>query len=394
MKDLIQISDQLAYQFFQRKMYKQAHAQSELTLSMDSLNKGIRFNTAKCAYYANEYDRAIEHINVCLMLDPKDENAKRELALYLPWIGKTDEARKIINELPKDDRTMFNMGWYALMDGNFLEGMKYLNRGRAIKCWGNNNIKMPTFKWDGNCNKLTDKKLFIINEGGYGDEIIFARFIDHLNSWGCKIYVKCSSEMKSIFERIHGVSFVTSDDMYPIHDFWIGSMEIPSVMGLQEVHGEPYITPNQEYVDKWKYKLELDDYNIGIRWEGGQMFEHDQRRTLPIDKIVTAIGSYGKLFSLQKDKIETPKDINIIDIESFEDTLAIISLMDIVVTSCTVTAHLAGSIGKRTIVIVPIVPYFTWSGSFTWYDSVEIIRQVDPLNWDEPIKNLEKIIYE
>jgi tetratricopeptide (TPR) repeat protein len=392
MQDLIQMSDQLAYQFFQAKMYKQAYYQSEITLSMDTLNKGARFNTAKCAYYANEYNKAIEHINVCLMLDPNSEDAKRELALYLPWIGETDRAFEIIQELPQDDRTMFNRGWYALKEGKFLEGMQYLNHGRRINCWGTNGIQMPTPEWFG--ESANGKKIFVINEGGYGDEIIFARFLQYIKRLGAEVYVKCSKEMESIFKRMDYVDFVTTNNMYPTHDYWVPSMALPVKLGSTTVSGEPYITVDPEYVQKWRDKLELEDFNIGIRWEGGQLFEHDQRRTLPINKLVEAIGSYGKLFSLQKDEIDTPVSININEIESFDDTLAIISLMDIVVTSCTITAHLSGAIGKRTIVIVPIVPYFTWSGPFTWYDSVEILRQVDPLNWDEPIKTLEKIMYE
>lgn len=390
--ELMAMSDQLAYRFFQEKLYRQAFTQSEITLSMEPLNKGVRFNTAKCAYYANEYDRAIEHINICLMLDPKDENAKRELALYLPWIGKREEALKIIKELPQDDRTKFNLGWHNLEEGNFLEGMEYLQYGRKIRCWGNSDIQMPTPEWKG--QNLYGKKLFVINEGGFGDEIIFARYFRELKSAGIEIFVKCSKEMESIFNRMAEVSFVTTNAMYPQHDYWVGSMSLPVCVGLNSVDGEPYLHPSHIYVEKWKKKLELEDFNIGIRWEGGQLFEHDQRRTLPIDKLNECLKSTGKLFSLQKEPINTPDNIEKLEIESFEDTLAIISLMDIVVTSCTVTAHLAGAIGKRTIVIVPIVPYFTWSGPFHWYDSVEILRQVNPLNWDEPIKKLEKILYE
>ena len=300
MQDLMQMSDQLAYQFFQSKMYKQAHTQSEITLSLEPLNKGVRFNTAKCAYYANEYWKALEHINVCLMLDPNDENAKRELALYLPWVGSKREAKKIINELPKDDRTLFNMGWYHLMDGNFLEGMICLNHGRKINCWGTKDIQMPTPEWMGERGRV-----FVINEGGYGDEIIFARFLKDVKDLNCKVYVKSSPEMRSIFSRMDCVEHVTSTSMYPEHDYWVGSMALPVKLGSSDVSGEPYIEPCPIHVRKWKEKLDLEDFNIGIRWEGGQLFEHDQRRTLPINELVTAIGSYGKLFSLQDPAIRS-----------------------------------------------------------------------------------------
>jgi ADP-heptose:LPS heptosyltransferase len=101
---------------------------------------------------------------------------------------------------------------------------------------------------------------------------------------------------------------------------------------------------------------------------------------------------------LQKDSDEPCPD-GVIDLESqletWEDTIAVISLLDIVITSCTAIAHIAGALGKKTIVIVPVLSYFTWAvpGSQTdWYDSVHIIRQTNPTNWDEPLDKLKKYL--
>lgn len=397
MEQFINLSDQLAYRFFQNKQYELAYRQAEITLSMNKLNKEIRFNAAKCAYYANRYDKAIEHMNVCLLLDPEGESYKRELALYLPWVGRRNDSLKIIKELPMDDRTMFNLGWYNLNNGNFLEGMKCLEKGRNINCWGTRNIDMPTPEWNG--ESLTGKKIFIITEGGIGDEIIFARFLYNLKEMGAKVFVKSSETIKPIFDRMPCVSYTTTKSMYPEHDYWVPSMSLPVKMELHKVSGEPYLEPNPEYVDKWKSKLTLGDFNIGIRWEGGQLFEHDQRRTLPIEDLAKKIDGMGTLFSLQKETVttRTPPNIKDLELNDIEDTLAIISLMDIIVTSCTVTAHLAGAIGKKTFVIVPIVSYFTWTGdgrSSDWYNSVEVFRQTNPLNWDEPIEECVKKIKE
>jgi hypothetical protein len=71
--------------------------------------------------------------------------------------------------------------------------------------------------------------------------------------------------------------------------------------------------------------------------------------------------------------------------------------MDLVVTSCTAIAHIAGALGIKTIVIVPILSYFTWAtpGLKTdWYDSVYVFRQIDPTNWNFPIKHLKSFFSE
>lgn len=387
----VTLSDQLAYEFFKEKAYELAYRQAKITLAMEPLNKKLRFNGAKCSYYAGRYEEAIEHINICLMLDPKWEDAERELALYLPWVNKKEEALGILKKLPQNSRTIFNLGWYNLMDGNFLEGMNCLEHGRSIGCWGNNNIDLITPEWNG--ENLNGKRIFVITEGGIGDEIIFARFFKYLRETRARIFVKCSENTKEIFERMEEVSVVTTNNMYPEHDFWVASMSLPVKMKLNKVFGDSYLEPSSKYVEKWKHKLDLGEFNIGLRWEGGQLFEHDQRRTLPVDDLAEKLGNFGKLFSLQKETVTTNTPSNVVDfsneLESLEDTLAIISLMDVVVTSCTVIAHLAGAIGKKTFVIVPIVPYFTWAvdgNKSGWYDSITIFRQKDALNWNDPIE--------
>ncbi len=64
--------------------------------------------------------------------------------------------------------------------------------------------------------------------------------------------------------------------------------------------------------------------------------------------------------------------------------------LDILVTSCTSTAHLAGAMGIRAIVIVPIVPYFVWaSDDLLWYgNNITVIRQTKYNDWADVIESL------
>jgi tetratricopeptide (TPR) repeat protein len=397
MDELIQVSDQMGYTFFKNKMFDLAYMQTQITLQLAPLDKRVRFNSARAAYYANKYEDAIEHISVCLMLEPEWEDAKRELALYLPWVGKSEQALKIIETLPKDARTMFNLGWYNLNNGKFLEGMKCLEYGRKINCWGRNDIDLTTTEWTG--QDLTGKRLLVITEGGLGDEIIFMRFLKPLYEVAKEINVMCTKETKTIFDRCQYTNKVTTGKMYPEHDYWAPMMGLPARMGLEGVTGEPYLVPDQVYVDKWKQIINTQEYNIGFRWEGGQLFEHDQRRTLPAAQMVEDLKKFGNIHSLQKELVATKHPKDVIDyrdkLETIEDTIALISLMDIIVTSCTSVTHLAGALGKRMIVLVPIVPYFLWYGkdhTSNWYDSAYVCRQTNPYNWDDPINQCMKYI--
>ena len=83
-------------------------------------------------------------------------------------------------------------------------------------------------------------------------------------------------------------------------------------------------------------------------------------------------------------------------LETWDDTLACIENLDYVITSCTSIAHAAAAMGKKTIILVPISAYYTWSHSgeqSPWYgDNVILLRQQRPRTWDEPIEKLKSLI--
>ena len=135
-----------------------------------------------------------------------------------------------------------------------------------------------------------------------------------------------------------------------------------------------------------------DGPNIGVRWQGGKLFEHDQKRTLPIKQLHAKLSDLGgRLFSLQKES-DDPCPDGMRDLrqglESWEDTVAIISLLDCVFTSCTAVAHIAGALGVPVYVMVPIVPYFIWAEEgrkSKWYDSARVFRQESGDSWSMPM---------
>ena len=106
--------------------------------------------------------------------------------------------------------------------------------------------------------------------------------------------------------------------------------------------------------------------------------------------------------SLQKDDgVEETSDFpNLIDLsnnlESIEDTFALISNLDFVITSCTSIAHMAASQGKKVFVFVPISTYYIWchpTEKSPWYgDNVFVLRQQKPHSWAEPMQELKNLL--
>jgi ADP-heptose:LPS heptosyltransferase len=68
----------------------------------------------------------------------------------------------------------------------------------------------------------------------------------------------------------------------------------------------------------------------------------------------------------------------------FADTAALCELMDVVVSVDTSVAHLAGALGKTTMVMLPCSPDWRWMLDRTdsaWYPSLRLLRQASPGDW-------------
>jgi ADP-heptose:LPS heptosyltransferase len=75
----------------------------------------------------------------------------------------------------------------------------------------------------------------------------------------------------------------------------------------------------------------------------------------------------------------------------FLETAAIIANCDLVITSDTSVAHLAGGMGKTTWLLLKKVPEWRWGldGDTTfWYPSMRLFRQSEPGNWNEVMERV------
>ena len=91
-----QVLNEVAYRFFTGKHYKLARMQMDVLLEMYPMDQKIRFNAAKCCYYEGNYEQALDHIDMAIMIDETNIDYLREKSLYLLWSGRTEESLELL----------------------------------------------------------------------------------------------------------------------------------------------------------------------------------------------------------------------------------------------------------------------------------------------------------
>lgn len=318
-----------------------------------------------------------------------------DLQLAAGLVGDFETGSRIADELairePKNNRAAFNRGWYAMRKGHLLDGFRLLDRGRVEGVFGNPPPHVPTAKWDGQ-----DGCTVLLNlEGGFGDQIHGVRFARDLARRGNRVIAACAGPLALLLRRAAGVDMVVQHEAAfgVVHDYWLPSMTAGIPLGLQyrDIDGAAYL-PRPDVARGKKLR-------IGLRWQGNPEFEHQQHRLFPPELLFSAVrGLDVEYVSLQRDEgaEHRPAWVAESNLQSWESTAEAVAACDLVVSSCTSVAHLAGAMGVPTWIVVPVLPYYLWAkpGTTTeWYDSVRLFRQKDYGDWTGVFSDLKKELH-
>jgi FkbM family methyltransferase len=236
---------------------------------------------------------------------------------------------------------------------------------------------------------------------GYGDTLMFARFLPWAREFCDKITCMVSAPLLPLMSGYDSVAtMATGVDLDAKYDHQIRLSSLPRLYGLNlaNIPKDPGLLAAAATAGR----LAGDGLKIGIAWQGNRAFPGDDMRSIPFRELVPlAADPRNTLFSLQcgPDAADIPRaraqrivrDLSG-DIEGeWSHTAAVIKSLDLVVTSCTAIAHLAGCLGVPTFVMVPNFAYWVWlSGrdDSPWYPSVKLFRQTKTGQWDDVVKRV------
>jgi ADP-heptose:LPS heptosyltransferase len=171
---------------------------------------------------------------------------------------------------------------------------------------------------------------------------------------------------------------------------------VPHALGLTDVPGEvPYLSADPERIQRWRKQLGDGGYKVGICWQGSRN-KIDLGRSIPLLQFAGLAKIPGvRLISLQKGygaeqlqglpghlKVEVPADG--MGSEALQDLAALMATLDLVVTSDTLVAHLAGALGIPVWIALKYAPDWRWMlerENSPWYPTARLFRQTRAGDW-------------
>lgn len=280
-----------------------------------------------------------------------------------------------------------------LTAGRFAEGWAEFEHRMADPVMAARLRGLPGKRWSG--EDISGRAVLLASEQGIGDTIQFARYVPVLAARGARVFLMGPSRLAHLFSSLDGLAgYITEGGPYPIADFHAPLLSIPHLLGNAPIPAPvSYLTPDPSLVAAWAGRLDTTARRIGIGWQGNRTYEMDYLRSVPPDAMTDLIrGVDADFIILQRgEAIDAmcaagARDLGpTVDTEfAFADTAAIIANLDLVITSDTALAHLAGSLGRPTWVLLPWAPDWRFGrkvATCSWYPTMRLFRQPAPDDW-------------
>ncbi|AII47746.1 hypothetical protein KR52_01005 [Synechococcus sp. KORDI-52] len=398
--------------------------QGEVTDAIRTFNKTLalkpdypeaHYNLGNALKKQENLVSAIESYNAALKIKPNYPDAHNNLGVVLQMNGDLDAAGIAYNNAltyePEHADANNSLSFYLLQTGNYASGWeKHEWRSKTEKpSLPHANPICPRLDND---TLLDINKLLVISEQGFGDTLQFMRYVLTLKQRGIHTSLCAQPKLHKLIQA-SGIeaSPLTPEQANQVTDgHWIPLLSLPKYLEVSPdnpIITEPYIQTTDELNSKWRTILSAEKRPvIGINWQGSPSHEvtTSKGRSLPLEAFAPiATQNNTSLLSLQKgfgsEQLDTcsfkehfvscQDQVN--DTWDFLETASIIANCDLIITSDTAVAHLAGGMGKATWLLLKKVPEWRWGlegDSTFWYPTIRLFRQNENGDWNEVMQQV------
>jgi tetratricopeptide (TPR) repeat protein len=384
--------------------------QDKLEEAINAYNKALAIkpdyaeacnNMGNALQEQGKLEEAIEAYNKALSIKPEYAVAYHHMGNALQEQRKLEEAVEAYNKAlaikPDYADAYFSLSYIHNLMGELQKGLK-LHEWRLKLQESPTKHPREDLRWNGT-KTLTGKSFLVYEEQGLGDIIQFCRYLPLLEQRGACVIFKVNPMLHALLRtmncQIHLKDCISNDNEIA---FEAPLMSLPHLFdtNLETIPTmSPYLFADPKKVTYWGKKLCKKSFKIGICWQGSKN-KADFGRSFPLSLFKSIAGLPNvELISLHKGEGEDQIKDNSFSLvnlgvkldngeDAFLDTAAVMMNCDLIITSDTAVAHLAGALGCKTWVALKYIPDWRWMldrNDSPWYPSIRLYRQKKQGDW-------------
>lgn len=362
----------------------------------------INNKVSQVHFYLGEAYRKLTKYNLAIKAFKKSIEINKDHSSALLFLGISyveikefelakNAFKKCIDTNPDFIEAHINLAMLHLLTGNYKDGWEEFEWRLKLKAFENDISGKP---WNG--ESLSNKKLLIIDEQGFGDTINFIRFAQDFHKDDCEVILQTKPELAELMNQQKWINHVTTQKYDGEYDYFIHLLSIMKIIDWSPDNHKnnfPYLTYESSHTECIKnHKI-----NIGLVLQTSLSNDHNHR-SIPYEMLKECFDS-SKHNVISLDYKENQNEyINDIfdckaDYKDFNELASIIDNLDLVISVDTAVAHLSGALNKNTWLLLPYVPGWRWDLNFIdstpWYNSLILFRQDQISNWDNVINTIK-----
>jgi tetratricopeptide (TPR) repeat protein len=404
------------------------------------------YNLANIERDAGRHARAIELYRRAIGISPEYFEALNNLGNSLKDLDRLEEAVSIYERAlrvnPDSPEALNNLG-NVLKDLNRLkEAAVYFEKavrvapdfaephfGRSLVLlalddyergwdeyeWRWKSKEFPSYRWvfsepEWHGEDLEGRTILLHCEQGFGDNLQCLRYVPMVHARGGRIVLEMPRPLVPIARTVRCPieTMVVVGEKRPHFDLRCSMMSLPHVFRstLDTLPREvPYLFPDPELVERWRARIgDAPGPKVGIVWAGNPRQPTEVKRGIGLDGYRPLLSLPGiRWFSLQvgpraRDLDRLPPGL-VTDLSNeltdFAQTAAAMRNLDLVITTDTSVAHLAGALAHPVWVLLRFSPDWRWGlgrEDNAWYPTLRLFRQAAIDDWRAPVAALRSAL--
>ncbi len=408
--------ENLARLYLKKEDFELAKNSYEKLILIDSKNFENYFNLGMTYKNLNNLDKSLLNYQKALELKPESYEVYFNLASVYLLLKNYQKAidcyKKTIELNPQDWEAEYFLSLIYMQTKDYKNGLKCfetrLCRQSAVYSQIKTYPKLMEEKplWQG--QNISAKTLYTYYEAGFGDMIMWYRFVPELVKKCKKLIIKPQKELVELFRKnSYGAEIM---DLYKPEkemdfDYHIPFLSIPYVLNKTDEnifinHDKPYLKADPDLVNYFHKKyFDNNKIKIGIKWQGNTFYEKNRVLNVedffPLFEIPNTQFYSCQTFEGSQEFEKISEKYNVINLapefKDFSYTAGAVENMDLIICNDTSLAHLAGAMRKKCFVILPYSYNWRWHTDISkcdWYDSVKLFKQTSPKTWKDVFEQI------